>query len=139
LGSIVKFVASALVSGVLLGLYAAWSAYMSGWRYDVWLLGFAIHGSLGAAYGLATYSVGILAIRRLRSLPAIAFLGSGITTVVAAAFGSAVLHSRYEVRFGDVTAMFLVGACLGVIAYLVHALLPNYAFKRTAGTGHRVS
>jgi hypothetical protein len=139
LGSIVKFIAAALVPGILFGLYAAWSAYISGWLYDVWLLGFAIQGSLGAAYGLVVYSLGMFAVNHLRSPRAVAFLGSGITTVFAAMFTVGALSSRQSIGFGDIAGLLSVGALLGSIAYLVHVLLPNYAFKRTAGTLHRVS
>lgn len=106
---------------------------MSGWPSDVWLLGFAAKGLIGATYGLFVYSAGVVLVTRWRVRPAVAFLGCGITAVVASrlAFGAPLSHQGPG--NAHVIAMGLVGACIGCIVYAVHMRLPSNPVKRTAG------
>ena len=126
-----KVLVTAAICGALFGLYAAFSAYMSGWPYDVWLLGFAVQGAFGAIWGLAMHVLGLAVLRFLGIAPVAAFVGGGVAIWFVSVVTSGVLQSRSFV-IAEITIGLCIGACLGVIAWGVHVLVPNYAFKPTA-------
>ena len=60
-----------------------------------------------------------------------AFVGGGVAIWFVSVVTSGVLQSR-SVVIAEITIGLCIGACLGVIAWGVHVLVPNYAFKPTA-------
>lgn len=127
-----KILVTAVICGALFGLYAASSAYMSGWPYDVWLLGFAVQGAFGATGGLAIHLLGLAALRFLGAAAVPAFVGAGIAVWAGSVVTLGGFQSR-SVGITEITIGLCVGACLGAIAWWIHVLVPNYAFKPAAG------